>query len=47
MLNQTLEENIMKKQKKENRNGKGSSYRVPVGDKEYKYNYDKIFRKKK
>ncbi len=46
-LNQLLEENIMEKPKRKNRNGKGSAYRVPVGDKEYKYNYDKIFRKKK
>ncbi len=47
MLNQVLEESIMEKQKqKESRNGKGSAYRVPVGDKNYKYNYDKIFRKK-
>ena len=46
MLNQVLEESIMEKPKKRNRNGKGSAYRVPVGDKQYKYNYDKIFKKK-
>tara|TARA_R110002020_G_scaffold239138_2_gene451697 strand:+ start:522 stop:647 length:126 start_codon:yes stop_codon:yes gene_type:complete len=27
------------------RNGKGSLYRIPVGDKVYKENYNKIFRK--
>lgn len=27
------------------RNGKGSLYRIPVGDKQYKENYDKIFTK--
>ena len=47
MLNQILEESTMEKPKKRNRNGKGSAYRVPVGDKEYKINYDKIFRKNK
>ena len=44
--NQTIEESIMEKPKKRNRNGKGSAYRVPVGDKQYKYNYDRIFKKK-
>lgn len=43
-----LEENTMRKQKqKESKNGKGSAYRVPVGDKQYKYNYDRIFKKRK
>ena len=37
----------MEKQKKENRNGKGGAYRIPIGDKKYKFNYDKIFRKNK
>jgi|TARA_R110002050_G_scaffold26539_2_gene69797 hypothetical protein len=26
-------------------NGKGDSYRIPITDKQYKENYDKIFRK--
>jgi hypothetical protein len=30
---------------KEHTNGKGDSYRIPVGDKQYKENYDKIFTK--
>lgn len=37
----------MQEEKKESRNGKGGAYRVPIGDKMYKQNYDKIFRKKK
>ena len=28
------------------RNGKGDSYRIPITDKKYKENYNKIFRKK-
>ena len=28
-------------------NGKGDSYRIPVTDKKYKKNYDKIFKKGK
>ena len=36
----------MEKQKKENRNGKGGAYRVLIGDKQYKENYDKIFNKR-
>tara|TARA_R100000655_G_scaffold33059_1_gene65180 strand:- start:154 stop:279 length:126 start_codon:yes stop_codon:yes gene_type:complete len=28
------------------RNGKGDSYRIPVTDKKYKENYNKIFQKK-
>ena len=28
------------------RNGKGASYRIPVTDKKYKENYNKIFKKK-
>jgi hypothetical protein len=31
---------------KDKRNGKGSAYRVPIGDLKYKQNYNKIFRKK-
>ncbi len=31
--------------KKNNRNGKGSLYRIPVGDSKYKENYNKIFKK--
>ena len=31
----------------EPRNGKGDSYRIPVTDKKYKKNYDKIFKKGK
>ena len=27
------------------RNGKGDSYRIPVTDKKYKENYNKIFKK--
>ena len=27
-------------------NGKGDSYRIPITDKKYKENYNKIFRKK-
>ena len=27
------------------RNGKGDSYRIPITDKKYKENYDKIFKK--
>ena len=26
-------------------NGKGDSYRIPITDKKYKENYDKIFKK--
>ena len=26
-------------------NGKGDSYRIPITDKQYKENYDKIFKK--
>ena len=26
-------------------NGKGDSYRIPITDKKYKANYDKIFKK--
>jgi len=26
-------------------NGKGDSYRIPITDKQYKKNYDKIFKK--
>tara|TARA_Y100001951_G_C11255767_1_gene249297 strand:+ start:891 stop:1016 length:126 start_codon:yes stop_codon:yes gene_type:complete len=33
-------------EQKVNRNGKGSLYRIPVGDQVYKKNYNKIFRKK-
>tara|TARA_R110000823_G_scaffold286924_1_gene405237 strand:+ start:351 stop:482 length:132 start_codon:yes stop_codon:yes gene_type:complete len=33
--------------KNESRNGKGGAYRIPVGDKLYKYNYNKIFKRKK
>ena len=29
----------------EPKNGKGDSYRIPVTDKKYKENYDKIFKK--
>tara|TARA_R110000823_G_scaffold158841_2_gene289656 strand:- start:242 stop:373 length:132 start_codon:yes stop_codon:yes gene_type:complete len=32
--------------KEESRNGKGGAYRVKVGDKQYKENYNKIFKKK-
>ena len=28
------------------RNGKGDSYRIPITDKKYKENYNKIFKKK-
>ncbi len=34
------------KTKKRNRNGKGGAYRVLIGDKQYKENYDKIFNKR-
>ena len=37
----------MVKEKKKIKNGKGSLYRVPVGDPKYKENYNKIFRKGK
>jgi hypothetical protein len=37
---------IKEMNKKENTNGKGSAYRVPVGDLKYKENYDKIFKKR-
>ena len=33
--------------KEESRNGKGGAFRVPIGDKQYKYNYNKIFKRKK
>jgi len=29
------------------KNGKGSIYRIPLDDKKYKKNYNKIFRKKR
>ena len=32
-------------EQKVDKNGKGSLYRIPVGDKQYKENYDKIFTK--
>tara|TARA_R100000458_G_C8167263_1_gene169071 strand:- start:544 stop:687 length:144 start_codon:yes stop_codon:yes gene_type:complete len=47
VLNQILEGIKVEERKKENRNGKGGAYRVPIGDEQYKFNYDKIFRKKK
>ena len=31
----------------EHRNGKGSLYRIKVGDKQYNENYNKIFKKEK
>ncbi len=37
----------MEKPKKRSRNGKGGAYRVPIGDLEYKENYNKIFNKRK
>ena len=33
-------------EEKIDRNGKGSLYRIPVGDPKYKENYNRIFRKK-
>ena len=32
-------------EQKVDRNGKGSLYRIPVGDKQYQENYNKIFKK--
>tara|TARA_R110001583_G_scaffold38498_6_gene124416 strand:- start:3221 stop:3358 length:138 start_codon:yes stop_codon:yes gene_type:complete len=37
---------IKEMNKKENTNGKGGAYRVPVGDLKYKENYNKIFKKR-